>query len=130
MLCWADWQRCWIEEGKYFDNKTLDKWISLKFNLGDSTTLYSSADKGISIIKCRAPTSAQLKDLRRQEKIWDATKRNATYAEVIKQAKAKDVCHPPHEFGELRSNISTYCALLFTLFEEGYDLYWSMLQVL
>jgi len=130
ILHWADLQRCWIEEGVYFDNKTLDEWISLKFNPGDSTALSSSADKGISILKCRAPTSAHLEDLRRQEEIWDATKGNATYIEVVKQAKSKDVCHPPHEFGELRSNISTYCALLFTLFGEGCDLYRSMLQVL
>ena len=33
MLRWADSQQCWIEEGTYFDNKTLDEWISLKFNL-------------------------------------------------------------------------------------------------
>ena len=52
MLRWADSQRCWIKEGVYFDNKTLDKWISLKFNPGDSTALYSSTDKGISILKC------------------------------------------------------------------------------
>ncbi len=49
---------------------------------------------------------------------------------MVKQEKSKDVCHPPHEFSKLRSNISTYCALLFTLFREGCDLYRSMLQVL
>ena len=63
MLPWADKQHCWIEEGVYFDNKSLDEWIALRFNLGDSTTLYSSADKGISILKCKAPTSAHLEDL-------------------------------------------------------------------
>jgi hypothetical protein len=63
MLRCADWQQCWIKEGIYFNNKTLDEWISLKFNPGDSTTLYSSADKGISILKCRAPMSAHLEDL-------------------------------------------------------------------
>ena len=130
MLCWADLQRCWIEEGIYFDNKTLNEWNSLKFNPGDSTAFYSSANKSISILKCQAPMSAHLKDLRQQEEIWDATKGNATYIEVVKQAKSKDVCHPPHEFSKLRSNISTYCALLFTLFGEGCDLYRSMLQVL
>ena len=72
MLRWADKQRCWIEEGVYFDNKSLDEWIALKFNPGDSTALYSSADKGISILKCRVSTSAHLEDLRRQEEIWDA----------------------------------------------------------
>jgi hypothetical protein len=41
-----------MEEGVYFDNKTLDEWINLKFNPGDSTAIYSSADKGISILKC------------------------------------------------------------------------------
>ena len=43
MLKWADDHRSWIEEGVYFDNKTLDEWINLKFNPGDSTALYSSA---------------------------------------------------------------------------------------
>jgi hypothetical protein len=130
MLRRANWQWCWIKEGVYFDNKTIDDWIALKFNPGDSTALYSSADKGISILKCRAPTSAHLKDLRWQEEIWDVTKGNATYVEVIKQAKSKDVSPPPHDFGELRSNITTFCALLFTMFGEGCDLYHSMLQIL
>jgi hypothetical protein len=123
MLRWADKKRCWIEEGVYFDNKSLDEWIALKFNPGDSTALYSSADKGISILECRAPTSAHLEDLRRQEEIWDATKGNATYFEFTKQAKSKDVSLPVHNFGELRSSIATFCALLFTLFGEGCDLY-------
>ena len=39
MLRWADKKRCWIEEGVYFDNKSLDEWIALKFNQGDSTAL-------------------------------------------------------------------------------------------
>jgi len=63
MLPWADKQHCWIEEGVYFDNKSLEEWIALRFHSGDSTTLYSSADKGISILKCKAPTSAHLEDL-------------------------------------------------------------------
>ena len=116
MLKWADNNRCWIEEGVYFDNKTLDDWIALKFNPGDSTALYSSADKGISILKCRAPTSAHLEELRRQEDIWDATKGNATYYNVTKQASNKVASIPAHDFGELRTNIATYCALLFTPF--------------
>ncbi len=82
MIQWANRQQCWIEEGVYFDNKSLGKWIALKFNPGNSTALYSSAEKGISILKCWAPTSAHLEDLRCQEEIWDATKGN-----VVKQAK-------------------------------------------
>ena len=52
MLREADLQQCWIQEGVYFDNKTLGELISLTFNPGDSTALYSSTDKGISILKC------------------------------------------------------------------------------
>jgi hypothetical protein len=101
MLKWADNNRCWIEEGVYFNNKTLDEWIALKFNPGNSTALYSSSDRGISILKCRAPTSAHLEELRRQEDIWDATTGNATYYDVTKQASNKVVCIPAHDFGEL-----------------------------
>jgi hypothetical protein len=39
MLKWADNNPCWIEEGVYFDNKTLDDWIALKFNPGNSIAL-------------------------------------------------------------------------------------------
>jgi len=130
MLHWADKKRCWIEQRVYFDNKSLNEWIALKFNLGDSTALYSSADNGISILKCRAPTSTHLEELRRQEEIWDATKGNATYFEVTKQTKSKDVSLPAHNFGELQSNIATFCALLFTLFGEGCYLYKSVSKIL
>ncbi len=37
---------------------------------------------------------------------------------------------PAHDIGELWSNITTFCALLFTLFGEGCDLYRSMCQIL
>jgi hypothetical protein len=97
MLRWADNHRCWIEEGVYFDNKTLDKWINLKFNPGDSTTIYSSADKGISILKCLPPTSGCIEEMRWQEEIWDATKGNATFVEMTKQLK-KDVSAPASDF--------------------------------
>jgi len=108
MLRWADKKPCWIKEGVYFDHKSLDEW-------GDSTFLYSSADKGISILKCRAPTSAHLEDLRRQEEIWDATKDNATYFKVTKQAKSKDVSLPAHNFGELWSNIHLLCLAIYPI---------------
>ena len=49
---------------------------------------------------------------------------------MVKQAKSKDTSPPAHDFGELRSNIATFCALLFTLFGEGCNLYRSMLQIL
>jgi hypothetical protein len=130
MIQWAGRQWCWIKEGVHFDNKSLDEWIALKFNPGDSTALYSSAEKGISIFKCQAPISTHLKDLRCQEEIRDATKGNAAYIKVVKQAKRKDVSPPVHNFGELRSNIATFCAFLFTLFGEGCDLYRSILQIL
>ncbi len=35
-----------------------------------------------------------------------------------------------HNFGKMQSNVATFCALLFTLFEEGCDLYRSVLQIL
>jgi hypothetical protein len=106
MLKWANWQWFWIKKGVYFDNKTIDDWIALKFNWGGSTALYSSTEKGISILKCWEPTSAHLEDLQQQEEIWDTTKGNAIYVEVINQVKSKDMSPQPHDFGELHSNIT------------------------
>jgi hypothetical protein len=129
MMTWADKNRCYIDEHVYFDNKTIDEWIALKFNPGDSTALYSSADKGISILICRAPTSAALEDLRRNEDIWAETKNKATFFEVTRQTSNKVVRSPPNDLTELRQNIAAFCALLCCLFGEGCDLYRSMLNI-
>ena len=129
MMTWADKHRFYIDEHVYFDNKTIDEWIALKFNPGDSTALYSSADKGISILICRAPTSAALEDLRRNEDIWAETKNNATFFEVTRQTSNKVVRSPPSDLTELKQNISTFCALLWCLFGEGCDHYRSMLNI-
>jgi hypothetical protein len=67
--------------------------------------------------------------MRQQEEIWDATKGNTTFVEMTKHL-TKDVSTPPSDFGELRSNIAIFCALLFTLFGEGYDLYKSIVEIL
>lgn len=42
------------------------------------------------------------RELRHQEEIWDATKGNATYTEIIKRSK-KEVSAPPSTFEELRT---------------------------
>ncbi len=103
--------------------------MALKFNPGDRTALYASVDKGILILKCRVPTLAILEEQQRQEEIWEATKGNATYVEVMKRTK-KEISPPAHDFNDLRSNIATFCSLLFTLFGEGCDLYRSMFEIL
>ncbi len=87
LIKWSNRERCRIKEGVYFNNKTIKEWIALKYNPGNGTALYASADKGISILKCRTPTSAILEEQRRQEEIWEATKGNATYVEVMKRTK-------------------------------------------
>ncbi len=42
----------------------------------------------------------------------------------------KDISPPAHDFNDLRSNIATFCSLLFTLFGEGCGLYRSMFEIL
>ena len=54
---------------------------------------------------------------------------NATYYDVTKQASNKLVSIPAHDFGELQTNIATFCALLYTLFVEGCDLYCTMHEI-
>jgi hypothetical protein len=117
MIKWSDRERCWIKEGVYFNNKTIEEWMALKFNPGDGTTLYASADKGILILKCLTLTLAILEEQQKQEEIWEATKGNATYVEVMKRMK-KEISPPAHDFNDLRSNIAMFCSLLFTLFGE------------
>jgi hypothetical protein len=75
------------------------------------------------------PTSAILEEQCRQEEIWEATKGNATYVEVMKRMK-KGISPPAHDFNNLWVNIATFCLLIFTLFGEGCNLYWSVFYIL
>ncbi len=42
----------------------------------------------------------------------------------------KDISPPAHDFNDLWSNVAMFCSLLFTLFGEGCDLYWSVFEIL
>jgi hypothetical protein len=42
----------------------------------------------------------------------------------------KDISPPVQDFNNLRSNIATFCSLLFTLFGEGCNLYRSVFDIL
>jgi hypothetical protein len=68
--------------------------------------------------------------MRRNEDMWETTKGNATFIEVVKASKNKEVSAPAFDHGELRSNVATFCALLFTLFGGGCDLYRAMFVIL
>ncbi len=73
--------------------------------------------------------SGNLENLLLHGEIWDSTKGNPTYIELIKQSKT-EVCAPATDFNDLRANIATYCALLLTLFGGGCNLYRSNFQML
>ncbi len=74
------------------------------------TTALPSICLPTSASHCLQPTSAHLEELHWQEEIWESTIVNATYVEVIKQAKNKEVSNPAQDCREPHSNISTFCA--------------------
>jgi hypothetical protein len=68
MLRWADKQRCWIEEGVYFDNKSLDEWIalsSIRATVPPSTLPLTKASPSSSVGHPPLPTSRTCGDMRR-----------------------------------------------------------------
>ena len=82
------------------------------------------------------PTSAHLKELWRQEEIWDATKGNFDICgdgktqNTQRRKSARSRSPPASDFLELRASIATFCALLLTLFGDSCDLYWSMFEIM
>ena len=114
----------------YFDNKTLDDWIALKFNPDDSTALSYLPTREYQFSNVGHPPLLISRNYggRRTSGMQQKGTRH-TMMSPSKQASNKVASVPAHDFEELRTNIATYCSLLFTLFGGGCDLYQSMLDI-
>jgi hypothetical protein len=105
---------CEIDGGVFFDKKTLDDLMDLKFNPGGRTAVLKSAGMGLLILSCQ-PVSAVERELTRlQEEALRESKGNRTLEEVFKISTTDP--DPPSTFQELRILTSTFASLLYVLF--------------
>jgi hypothetical protein len=115
MQAFAKEHNCELDGGVFFEKKTLDDIVDLKFNPGGGTAVLKSAGLGLSILACRPISAAEREHSLQREEALAESKGNRTLEEAFK-ASTTDVKYPPSTYHELRLLTATYAGLLAVLF--------------
>ncbi len=128
MKQWAYDHRIKIDKSIYLEQDTINSIVDLKFNPGEGVAHLSSALKSLSILMCRACTSAET------ERIWEC--KLAMVAMEGTHQLDKLLClskgatpAPAKNFWELKVNIVTFMLLMWVLFGSECDYYKGLWQV-
>lgn len=122
MRQWARTHDVQINRSLYFDKSTMDDIVKLEFCPGTPTAYLSTAEQGISILICRPRTGNETADIRSREQAVKFTERNQSLSEALLLGK-RDPRQPPSSYHELKLDLGTFCALLWTLFGDRCDYY-------
>ncbi len=107
MKQWAYDRRIKIDKSIYLKQDTIKATVYLKFNLGKGVAHLSSASNGLSILTCRARTSAETERIREHEHAMEATEGTRQIDELLCLSKGI-TCVPAKNFWELKVNIATF----------------------
>ena len=94
--------------------------IELKFNPGEGFAHLSSANKGLSIMACRARTSAETKRICEHEEALSIIKTTRQLDKLLRLSKGSTRA-PADNFWELKMNIATFMLLVWVLFGSECD---------
>jgi hypothetical protein len=100
----------------------MDDIVKLEFCPGTPTAYLSTAEQGISILICRPRTGNETADIRSREQAVKFTEKNQSLSEALLLGK-RDPRQPPSSYHELKLDLGTFCALLWTLFGDRCDYY-------
>jgi hypothetical protein len=100
----------------------MDDIVKLEFCPGSPTTYLATAEQGISILTCRPWTGNDTADIRSREQAVKFTEKNQSLSEALLLGK-RDPHQPPSSYHELKLDLGTFCALLWTLFGDHCDYY-------
>jgi hypothetical protein len=107
MQAFAKDRNCELDGGVFFEKKTLDDIVDLKFNPGGGTAVLKSAGLGLSILACRPISAAERELATQREEALQESKGNRTLEEAFK-ASTTDPRYPPSTYHELRLLMATY----------------------
>jgi hypothetical protein len=113
----------------YLEKKTIISIISLRFNPMGCVAQYAMAKQGISILAFWAHSTQETETLKAQELAKERTVATSNYEEALNIAKTM-VRVPALRYQDMKLNISTFCAFLWTLFGDGCNIYVEVLKVL
>jgi hypothetical protein len=129
MATWAYDNRHNINIGVFLKKKTIDSIISLHFNPGGCVAQYAMAEQGISILAFWARSTQEMETLKAQKLAEENMVAMRSYEESLKLAQTT-VRVPASTYQDVKLNIATFCAFLWTMFGDKCDYYKELLKVL
>ena len=112
----------------FFEQKTLEDIINLRFNPGEGIAQYRTCERGISILVCRPRGIAETERLRDIEYATEATRGTRTFKEASTLTTTKPRL-PASTFHEVRRNIGTFCAFIHALFGSKCEYYLKLMDL-
>jgi hypothetical protein len=117
---WSHDRRIPIDTSVYLKGTTIKAIMELKFNPGEGVAHLSSADKGLSIMACRARTSAETEWIWECKEALSAMETTCQLDELLRLSKGVTRA-PADNFWELKMNIATFMSLVWVLFGSECD---------
>jgi hypothetical protein len=128
MKQWAYDRRIQIDQSIYLEQETVKAIVELRFNPGEGVAHLASASKGLTILACRARTTAETEKVREQEHALSATENTRQLEDLLRLTKGSTRA-PADNFWELKMNIATFMSLVWVLFGSECDYYKSLRQI-
>ncbi len=125
---WARANGVEIDRGVYFEQKSVEDIVNLRFNPGQGVTQFKSAERGLSLLICCTRTPEEIEQVRDREATEQLTQATRVLEEAIKLQRG-DPRAPASNYFELKLNITTYCALLHTLFGSKCGYYVALMRI-
>ena len=125
---WARSNGVEIDRGIYFEQKTVEDIVNMRFNPGQGVAQFKSAEKGLSLLICRSRTPEEIERVRVLEQAEQLTQATRVLEEALKLQRG-DPRAPASNYFELKLNITSYCALMHTLFGERCPYYQALMRI-
>ena len=124
MRTWATKHQVTIVHNMELSDKQMGYIMKMQFNPPgcNGATYYSSIDKGLTILTCRPPEGEEIEALLIREIHEQQTVATRTLADLLGVASVGKT-KPAEDYNELKLNLGTFCALLWTLFGSRCDYY-------
>ena len=117
-----------LDRGIYLEQKTIEDIVNLRFNPGQGVAQFKSAEKGLSLLVCRSRTPEEIERVREREQAEQLTQATTVLEEALKLQRG-DPRAPASNYFELKLNITSFCALVYTLFGENCGYYQALMRI-
>lgn len=125
---WARTHGVELDRGIYFEQKTIEDIVNLRFNPGQGVAQFKSAEKGLSLLICRSRTPEEIERVREREEAEQLTQATRVLEEALKLQRS-DPRAPANNYFELKLNITSFCALIHTLFGDRCGYYQALMRI-